>query len=76
MLAVIVLAVALLFPAPSQQPQGEPIDRVLGAWQGTIEHAGERRDMILEFVRSRGRVVPCARRVSGRGTPHRIRPSC
>jgi hypothetical protein len=27
MLAVIVLAVALLFPAASQQPQGEPIDR-------------------------------------------------
>ena len=60
MLAVIVLAVAPLFAAPSPQPQGEPIDRVLGAWQGTIEHAGERRDMILEFVRSRGRVVMLA----------------
>src|SRR4029079_13703804 len=60
MLAVIILAVALLFPAPSQQPQGEPIDRVLGAWQGTIAHAGERRDMILECGPSRGRVVMLA----------------
>jgi hypothetical protein len=53
---VLLLAVALAAAgAPPQQ--GEPIDRVLGAWQGRVEHDGESRDVILEFVRSRDRVV-------------------
>jgi outer membrane protein assembly factor BamB len=39
-------------------PQG--IDRVLGAWQGTVEHHGETAVVIFEFVRSRDRVLALA----------------
>ena len=53
----LLLFAALLGRGAALPQQGEPIDRVLGAWQGTIEHAGERRDIIVEFVRSRDRVV-------------------
>jgi hypothetical protein len=56
----IALLIAVLIVTGAAPQQGEPIDRVLGAWQGTIEHAGERRNIILEFVHSRDRVVMLA----------------
>ena len=36
--------------------QTQPIDDVVGAWQGTLEHNGETRDVIVEFARVRERV--------------------
>src|SRR6186713_2782171 len=54
---LVLLLAAVLALAGAPREQGEPIDRVLGAWQGRVEHDGESRDVILEFVRSRDRVV-------------------
>lgn len=54
---LVLLLAAVLAVAGAPPAQDEPIDRVLGAWQGRVEHDGESRDVILEFVRSRDRVV-------------------
>src|SRR3954469_6887765 len=55
---VLLLLTVLLGAAPAQQ--GDPIDRILGAWQARLEHDGETRDLILEFVRSGNRVLMVA----------------
>ena len=41
-------------------PQPDPLAAVLGAWQGTVTHDGETRDVILEFAKSRDRVLVIA----------------
>src|SRR3954464_13243365 len=55
-----VALVALILQAVSAPPASEPADRILGAWQATLEHGGETREFIVEFVRSRDRVVMLA----------------
>ena len=55
----LLLAVTTAGSSP-QSSQPDPIDRVIGAWAGDAEHAGETSPVILEFIRSRERVLAVA----------------
>jgi outer membrane protein assembly factor BamB len=57
MRVALLLVLSLLIQRPVAPPAADPIDRVIGAWEGTVEHDGETRRVILEFARSGDRVI-------------------
>ena len=57
MRVVLLLALSLLVQPAGPARGADPLARVIGAWEGTVAHGGERTRVILEFVRSRDNVV-------------------
>jgi len=53
----LLVLISLLVAAPQSSAPADPIERVLGAWEGTLEHDGETVAVIVEFVRKGGRTV-------------------
>ena len=60
MFPILALSLAVIAGSSQQSSQPDPIDRVIGAWSGEAEHAGETSPVILEFIRSGERVLAVA----------------